>query len=188
MKINEVLSSDLFYITEGLTFFKNSKRLLKLAAKMESNIQFVKDAQEKREISDYIVSLKDAAKEFAEVETKYNTENKYEAKAAYDRLKVKYFNLIKDINTETMKKFLLGAGLYIGLAILMSVFPGKSVAAPGADGKVDISSIQRQIASNNAQIDSIKDETKRLSLMSRNMKLIEELQKKLASLQKKTFK
>jgi len=182
MNIAMILESDTFYITEGLTFFKNSKRLSSLASKMERNLSYASNEQEREEISEYIKNLKEAAQEFSNIEAKYTTGNKIEAKAEYDKLRVRYFKLMKDINTETMKKFLLGAGLYVGIAILLNAFP---VGVSGEQMPTGLDAIRKQISINNSQISSIKSSTKQLAIMEKNMGLMEKLQREMSRLQRK---
>lgn len=185
MNIQTLLGSDAFYLAEGISFFKNSKRLSKLAEKMERNLTYVKDDREREEITEYISNLRAAATEFSNIESKYSVGNKVEAKAEYDKLKIRYFKLVKDINTETMKKFLLIAGAYVGLSLLLSAIPSGAVKGVDSQQPPSLDFIRREIAANNSKLASIKNSTKQLSVMEKNMELMSKLQKEMARVQKK---
>jgi hypothetical protein len=122
MNILEVFESDKFYITEGLVFLKNSKRLAKLASKLEKKASIIPTDEEKKDAYAFIDMMKDVAGQYADVESVYSTGDKAEAKTMYNKMNIKYYELIKQINKESLKKFVIGAGAYMILTVLYSVF------------------------------------------------------------------
>lgn len=189
MNIQTILDAELFELNEGIEFFKNSQRLSRLAMKMKKKLNTgLLDENQKHEVVAYINTLEEAAKEFADVEAAYKTGSKVEAKASFDKLKVKYFKLMRDLNTETMKTFIKGAGLAVIFLLLAKLLPfGKGPAAipVASGGEQTIQSIQAQIAANTQLIQNAKKETDKLKAMSKNMELIEKLEKELARAQSK---
>lgn len=185
MNVLDVLNDATFVLNEGLVVLKNSKRFSKLAAKMERSLQVVSDEQEKREILDYIQNVKQAASEFAEIESAYKTGNRDEAKAAYNKLRVKYFKLVKDINTETMKKFILAGGLFFIFSVLLNGV-GAINAGASPSTQVDTRSIAERIAANNRELSELKSENQKLGALNKNLNLMKVLEKRLATLKSKT--
>lgn len=183
--IVDVLNDGKFILNEGLYIFRNSKRFLKLASKMERSLQMVSDEREKEEVNNYIQNVKQASSEFLEVENAAQTGNRVEAKAAYDKLKIKYFKLVKDINTETMKKFILGAGIYIIFSVLIGGLGTVNAAQP-ATGQIDTRSITERIATNMREMKELKGENQKLGALEKNLKIMKDLEKKLTYLKGKT--
>lgn len=152
MNIIEVFEADKFYLVEGLVFLKNSKRLVKLASKLEKKATELQSDEEKKEAYNFIDMLRDVAGQYADVESTYATGDKVEAKTIYNKMNIKYYELVKQINKESLKKFLIGAGAYMVLTILYSVFNmGKqnvnvstSVSSSASQDKVN--TLLRQLA------------------------------------------
>lgn len=185
MNITEVLEEGSVVLSEGLVVFRNSKRFMKLATKMERSLSFASNESERDEIIAYIQNVKQASSEFAEVENAYSSGDKEEAKASYNKLKIKYYNLVRDINTETMKKFILGAGLYIIFSVIVGGLGIFNSSQPNGSNE-NLNNIAKRIHDNTNKISSLKSENQKLELFNKNMKDIKELESKLSFLKSKT--
>jgi hypothetical protein len=108
-------------IEEGLVFFKNSKRLEKIASTIE--IKSKVSYSQMKVVTD---KIREIARLFREIEMAYKNANGREEKKAikekYNNLKNKYADFLRIINTEDVmnfiKKFSLSA-VFIGCLILM---------------------------------------------------------------------
>jgi len=152
-KVSELCEDDI-YLTEGLVFFKNSKRLKNLARKMEKRKVSVKMLSPKNRIDlqRVIDKINIVANKFELVETQFKAAKAIKDKEAakkvamkYKELKAEYINLIKAINKESVKKALKVAGiaglaaaaLYFGITFITQtgVFAANLAKAKTAVGK-----------------------------------------------------
>jgi hypothetical protein len=111
-------------INEGLVFFKDSERLVKLSKNIA--IKAFKSAGEKgyKEVEDIVLELEKISNEFKELELKYKRAKKKEradVKSEYNILKTKFENLIKIINGQTYSD-LVKAGFNFALIAAPLVF------------------------------------------------------------------
>lgn len=98
MKINS-------YLTEGITFFKDSARLKKIADKIEKSSKY-----SSAEVGIVVSKLRGIATIFQDLETSYKTtqspEGKAKIKQSYEAARAKYSSFIKMINREGFAKVL----------------------------------------------------------------------------------
>ncbi|HUS50016.1 MAG TPA: hypothetical protein VMZ91_07615 [Candidatus Paceibacterota bacterium] len=104
-------------LNEGITFFKNSIRLEKLADKITKNIREEEDAKKRVELKNFRKTILDVAEEFKSFEIKYKikkmTGEKIQGekiKHDYKKLEIKYFDLIEQINKESVLNALKNSG------------------------------------------------------------------------------
>jgi hypothetical protein len=135
MNVKNFFEADSFYLNEGISLLKNSKRLAKLANKLENKLSLVPEDQ-KEQAEQFIDNIKEVAQEYVEVENAYASKDKEEAKAAYNKLNIKYYNLIKLINKETIKKFIIGAGAFFVLSVLLSIFKNPITGGTESTGAI----------------------------------------------------
>lgn len=191
------------FLTEGIKYFRNSKRIDKLVKKFKASLEYANDIETKRDILNYIRELERAKLDFESVEQEYASGNKEDAMETYKNLKVKFSKIVSEINKESVKKFLVTAGLATLLiatvsaiipsgAPLVSVAPSvKSVsggftAPPTAAGlSAQERSILAEIKRNNEALRSIRDQKKMLALFEKNQRLIEQLSAQQQGLQGK---
>lgn len=123
MNLYEYVSYDKEYLTEGITLFKNSKRLENLSNKLEKKISIYTSIENKEEIRAVVNKLRVISKEFRLIEEKYKNANKDEKKeiknSEYAQLENKYFDLVALLNKESVKKTLKAVG---GLGIMSVIF------------------------------------------------------------------
>ncbi len=102
------------YLVEGIQYFKYSKKFLKLVNRLEKDINL---AEDKEEAEDFILKLKEAAKDFEVAEEEYKT-SKYDGMMKYKILKSQYKDIVKMAKKDTIKNFILAIG---GLGILGNI-------------------------------------------------------------------
>lgn len=186
------------FLTEGIRFFKNSKRIEKLIEKFQSAMTFAKDAETKQDVSNYVRELQRAKLDFEGVEQKFAAGNKEEAKEEYKQLKIKFASIITDINKESIKKFMIVGGIAgLAFATFGMIIPSHMTAAiPAVQNhfgnlptKSDLTgaqkAIQAQIQANNIQLRTVRDKIKAFDLFDKNQKLIEKLTQEENALEKK---
>jgi hypothetical protein len=186
------------FLTEGIRFFRNSKRIEKLINKFQSALPMAKDTETRQDVSNYIRELQRAKLDFEAVEQKFSSGNKEEAKDEYKQLKIKFASIITEINKETVKKFMIIGGIAglafatFGMIIPSHMAPVQTpqpVSGYGIPAKSDLTRIQKeiqaQIQSNNIQLRGIRDKVKAYDLFDKNQKLIEKLTREEGELEKK---
>jgi len=190
------------FLTEGIRFFRNSKRIEKLITKFKASLQYAQDVETKRDILNYIRELERAKLDFESVEQEYAAGNKEDAMDTYKGLKIKFSKIVSEINKETVKKFIISAGLGVLLiATVSSIIPsgaplvkttstttlsGGFQAMPTSAGlSAQERSILAEIQKNNAALKSIRDQKKMLSLFEKNQALIARLAEQQQGLQGK---
>lgn len=120
-------SFDEEYINEGLRIFKASKRLNKLADKIENKLSKKKEdatvaPSEIKEVKEIIKKTRKAAQDFEKLEEKFKNADREERKEIREeekKLKEKYEDFLKKIRSDEFKKLAtaLGiAGLVAGIA------------------------------------------------------------------------
>ena len=174
------------YLTEGIRFFRNSKRIEKLIKKFEVALITVRDPETKNEVEDYIRQLKKAKLDFEAVEQKFMVGDKTEAKEEYNQLKIKFASIIADINKESVKHFMITAGLAAFVFALFSSIVPHSIQTPiqqpvqtGMPTRdsltMDEKTIQNEINTNNNLLKITKDKLKALNIFDKNQHLIAKL-------------
>lgn len=129
-------------INEELRFFKKSEKLSNYADKIENKLsKFIKSKNIEPEkaslINDFIKKIRDASKEFSDVETSFKNKSisRKEAKEKLDKLKEKYSALMRDLKKETLKKALriIGVGAVLAsIVALIATFGIKTTITGGA--------------------------------------------------------
>jgi hypothetical protein len=104
MTINDLL-------TEGLVFFKDSKKLYKLAIKLENKYRKITDLQTKRILKETIEKIKSAGEQFIKLETRYRND-KYIVRQEYKELRRQYEEIFSYIKKENIKKVLISVGVF----------------------------------------------------------------------------
>jgi len=105
----DLKNPDNFYITEGLVFFKTSKRLEKYIKKLEKKN---KDGA----IDILINKLKDTRANFVKVEAMHKNGERKKAKELYKKLRTDNVGIVRMMRKDSMKKALITAGV-AGLAL-----------------------------------------------------------------------
>ena len=93
-------------INEGLVFFKDSKRLKKLAQNISTSAIKASGNKGYEEVKEIVVKIEEIAQEFEELEKKYRqktAEERLELKKDYNLLKNNYRELILIINNQTYR-------------------------------------------------------------------------------------
>ena len=115
--------NDDIQLEEGLVFFKNSKRLTKLAFKMDKKSNKAKNPVYREELQKLSTKMKEAAKDFEVLENKYKAargSDKKKVKEEFAGLKKNYSDLVSMVNKETVRKAILSVGL--GALTAFSIF------------------------------------------------------------------
>lgn len=159
MNILEVFEADKFYISEGLVFLRNSKRLRKLAYKLEKKARELPENEQEKAF-EFTDTIKNAAEQFSEVEHRYAAGDKAEAREAYDKLNLTYYDIMKMAKNQTIKNFLVGAGIGVALRVLLDVISGfrKVVIKEGFDDD-QVSFLNKQLR-RLALIEDVKEKNK----------------------------
>jgi len=177
------------YLTEGIRFLKNSNRIGKLILKFQSALNYSKDPEIKRDVTEYIRELQRAKLDFESVEQKFASGDKVEAKEEYQQLRIKFSKIVADINKESIKKFMIAGGIaVVAFSVFASIIPSHNVApeppsyqspSMGMPSRSSLTtvekSIQEEIRKNNDMLKITKDKIRALDLFSKNQKLIEKL-------------
>ena len=115
------------YLNEGIVLFRNSKRIEKLINKIQKAEQYAIGSETKQEVANYVRELQRAKLDFESVEQKYISGNKEEAKEEYKALRIKFASIVTNINKESVKKFLIIAGVAtLVFSIFASIIPTHS--------------------------------------------------------------
>jgi len=123
--INSGYSDSDIVLTEGIRFFKNSKRLKKLAATIIKKAEKAKDKTQLKGVLTLAAKIKLIADEFEKVEIGFSSakgEKKANLKEKYRSLRTKHIEIIKILRREEVKKALkiLGlVGLVAGVVVLL---------------------------------------------------------------------
>jgi hypothetical protein len=117
-------------IEEGLVFFKESRRLLNMTRTIRKRA--IKNGSYNGDVDEYIESLEELAKRFAELEDEYDHGSAALATTRYEKLKVQSKQLLAKLNKETLRKGLIGAtiggtALMLG-KILLGLATNKAVS------------------------------------------------------------
>lgn len=109
-------------ITEGIRFFKDSKKLLKLALKIESKYLKAKDEDTKSNLKQVIEKINFAASAFENLENRYPKDKK-NVRKEYNDLRKNYMELFDFIRKQNIKKALVSVGIFaaVSAAILLSI-------------------------------------------------------------------
>jgi hypothetical protein len=126
---NSGFSSDQILLTEGIRFFKHSKRLKKFAGKIMDKVGKYKGvsvgSETKRKLVELAKRINNAATDFEKLEIKFTKATgpeKKELKNKYKTTKDKYVEILKLLRKEEVKKALkvIGvAGLVAGVVVLL---------------------------------------------------------------------
>jgi endo-alpha-1,4-polygalactosaminidase (GH114 family) len=100
--LNNTLTDDT-YLSEGLVFFKNSKRIRKYIQKM-------KDKNFDGRIDDVVKKFEESAKNFEKAERMHASGDRASAKSLYNSYKRDNADLIKTLNKDSVKKAVIAAG------------------------------------------------------------------------------
>ena len=185
------------YLNEGIVIFRNSKRIEKLINKIQKAEQYAIGSETKQEVANYVRELQRAKLDFESVEQKYISGNKEEAKEEYKALRIKFARIVTDINKESVKKFLITAGVAtLVFSIFASIIPTHSpipeVPSTATHTMVSRDSltsaektIRAEIHANNLALSGLKDKVRTFDLFGKNQKLIERLAQEQSKLQRK---
>lgn len=111
------IDSDTMMLTESIKNGSVSKSLKKAKTKIDKALLKTTNADAKESLQKYSKTLGDAAYEFEKVESDYKN-NVPGAKIKYDKLKTKYNNQLKAVNSSKAKKILAASGGAVILALL----------------------------------------------------------------------
>lgn len=111
-------------IQEGLVFFKESRRLMNLARTIRKKAS--KNGTYNEEIEEYISSVEELAKQFAELEDEYEKGDTSYARAKYEKLKTQSSTLLEKIKKETLRKGLVGVGVGGAIFLLVKILAALS--------------------------------------------------------------
>lgn len=183
------------FLTEGIIFFKNSKRIEKLISKIRASMQYIQEPSMKADLNEYLREMERAKLDFQTVEEKYRVGNKEEAREEYRNLRIKFSRIVLDINKESVKKALIITGVAaIVFSMFAAIIPTKNPdMVIGSDvGEQSFKSLSgeeksllRQIEQNNKELKLLKNRKEALDKFMDNQKLIEKLSKQQEKLEKK---
>lgn len=111
-------------LNEGLVFFKESKKLKKLAKQIDNRIEKAGDDKEKKQLKDYVNIILDFAEKFEKIEKLYKQDKK-RAKELHKELKENAKKLVKEADKDMIKLFVkIGVGLAL-FASIAAIFTGQ---------------------------------------------------------------
>jgi hypothetical protein len=128
--LNSGYSDNEIVLTEGIRFFKNSKRLRKLANVILDKVNKTKDPRvNKKELINLVKKIEFVAQKFEKVEIKFasskDSGEKKDLKSKYKLLRTKYIEILKILRKEEVKKALKVLGLVgavAGVVVLLLYF------------------------------------------------------------------
>lgn len=125
LKEYKTFGKDEIYLTEGVRFFKNSKRLDRLADKLEKKISIFTREEERAEIMKISKKVRQISQEFRNIEEKYadldNKDKKERLRGQYKSVENKYKELVRIINEETIINYSGAAAITGILATILLV-------------------------------------------------------------------
>lgn len=111
-------------LNEGLVFFRESKKLKKLAKQIDDRISKAADEKEKKQLKNYVNTILDFAERFEKIEKLYKQDKK-KAKELHKELKTKASKLVKEADKDLIKLFVkIGVGLALFGAVA-AIFTGQ---------------------------------------------------------------
>lgn len=130
------IQNDDVYITEGIRFFKHSKRLRKFANKILSRMGKTKGirlgVERKKELAELVKKIDSLATDFQKIENEFSMARankdkamKIAAKLKHKDLKTKHAEILKMMRKENVKtglKIIGGIGLAVGVTLLLYHF------------------------------------------------------------------
>ena len=122
-----------FTIEEGIVFFKNSKKIRKLAQVILQKSQFIENDEEKKAIISLVNKINRLAEKFNAVEELYKARritggNKQEVRQQYKTLETEYVdivNLAKKEQTKTILKNISAYSTMVAAMIIPTLLIGK---------------------------------------------------------------
>lgn len=107
-------------LEEGIRFFKDSKRLNKLALVIEKKYVKAKDETSKNVLKQTVSKIKLAASQFEDLEKRYSS-NKKIVKDEYKNLKRQYVEIFDYIKKQNIKKILISVGIFSALSVALLI-------------------------------------------------------------------
>lgn len=163
-------------LNEGLVLFKESKKLKRLAKKIDNRLEKAADAKEKKQVKSFVNTILEYADKFEKLEELYKSGNKKKVKEMHKKLKEEAKGLVKEANKDMIKIFVkIGVGVAI-FAAIASIFTGQwyigamiGQQAAGMTGGGNEAVRQREVQK---AIDGIKNASgdKKVELIQKNIK------------------
>lgn len=126
MKIEELLLQD-DLLEEGISFFKNSEKLVKLYNAIKQKSASVTDEKDKKTLTELLEKIKNLAIKFQGIEEGYKTsKDKKKVKESYKKLEDDFIDILKLANKEQTKSLLKNIGLY-GIMAASLLLPYKII-------------------------------------------------------------
>ena len=122
MLIEDVMEVANIPLEEGITFFKNSKRMKKLSAVILQKSQFIEEDDKKREIIKLVNKINRLADKFEVLEQSYKTGDKNTIKQQYRKLETEYADVVALAKKEEMKTILKTVAAY-GVLVSAMIIP-----------------------------------------------------------------
>jgi hypothetical protein len=163
-------------LNEGLVLFKESKKLRRLAKKIDNRLEKAADENEKKQVKDYVNTILDYAEKFERLEKLYRSGDKKKVKEMHKKLKSEAQGLVKEANKDLIKIFVkIGVGVAI-FAAIASIFTGQwyigamiGQQAAGMTGGGNEAVRQREVQK---AVEDIKNASsdKKVDLIQKNLK------------------
>jgi hypothetical protein len=133
MLLEEAFETANIELEEGIVFFKNSKKMKKLAGTILQKSQFIEDDNEKKQIISLVNKINKLADKFESLEQMYKTrrligKTPQEIKQQYKTLETEYADLVaiaKKEQTKTILKNINAYAIMVASMIIPTILIGK---------------------------------------------------------------
>lgn len=111
-------------LTEGLRFFKDSKKLYKLALKIENKYHKVSNQETRYILRQTVEKIRNAASQFEKLEKRYSVDKK-NVKEEYKDLRRQYVEIFQYIKKQNIKEALVSVGIFAAVSASMALLIDK---------------------------------------------------------------
>ena len=142
MNLNDYIEENSVPIEEGIVFFKNSKKMKRLANTILQKTQLIEDENEKKKVITLVNKINRLAEKFGELEQMYKArktigKSSESIKAQYQEVETEYSNILALAKKEQMKAILKNLSIYGTMLAAMTIPSAIMVELAKKFGKED---------------------------------------------------